>query len=136
MEIRIYKDDCQGDEFYSLMGPFFADKNFLKIFGEPLHNEPKSTWFVAVDKKEVVGFCTVFQKNKYAFLNQFFVVDGYKNKGVGSSLFDTRLDFLKDVKEIRAMVKEDKSFHLYKKNKFSVYGKRGNYSLVKRIGGE
>jgi GNAT superfamily N-acetyltransferase len=135
MEIKTYTEAQQTKSFYGLMGPFFADKTFFKTFGEPLYNEPGSIWFVMFEGTMVTGFCTAFQKKKHILLNQFFVLDQYKGKGCGSKLFNARLKYLKDMGELRAMVKDEKSLHLYKKNGFVIYGQRGYYNLVKKVNG-
>lgn len=133
MNVLTFTSSEQNEKFYGIMGPFFANKTFFKIFGEPLHNEQNSTWFIAFNEEEkVIGFCTAFKKKTHTFLNQFFVLDECKSKGVGTALFNTRLAYLKGCGEIRSMVKDERSIHLYRKNEFTIYGKRGNYNLVKK----
>lgn len=132
MEIKVFTEEQQKKTFYSLMGPFFADKSFLKVFGEPLHNEPGSIWFVMLEGEEVAGFCTAFKRKKYTFLNQFYMRDGFKGKGNGSKLFSYRLEHLKGEGEIRAMVKDERSRHLYDRSGFEVYGQRGYYNLMRK----
>jgi len=133
MEIKTYTEAQQTKSFYGVMGPFFADKTFFKTFGEPLYNEPDSIWFVMFEGDEVIGFCTAFKKKTHVLLNQFYVLDKYKGKGCGSKIFNTRLKYLKNEEELRAMVKDERSMHLYKKNGFDVYGQRGYYNLVRKI---
>jgi len=132
VEIKIFTEEQQGKNFYGLLGPYFADKGFVKIFGEPLHNEPGSIWFVMLEGEEVAGFCTIFKRKNYSFLNQFFMRDGFKGQGNGSKLFTSRLQYLDGENEIRAMVRDDRSKHLYNRSGFEVYGKRGSYDLMKK----
>lgn len=132
MHIKVYEEKDQGDEFYALMGRYFADKMFLKLLGESLYNEPESTWFIALEDKDVLGFCAAFKKPTHIYFNNFYVKDKYRNQAVGSKLYEKRLGWCKKAgTEIRSMVKDTRSLHLYKKNGFSIYGKRGYYNLVK-----
>ena len=133
MEIRIFTEKEQNKQFYGEMGRFFADKKFFKLFGEPLYNEPKSVWFIAYDGPMISGFCASYEKNTHIYLNNFYVLEEYRGTRVGSALFKKRLDyFAKEDKQIRGMVKEERSLHLYLKNGFEVYGHRGYYNLVRK----
>lgn len=133
MQIKSYPELEQNEYFYGVMGPFFADKKFVKIFGESLYNDKESIWWVAFNGKQVAGFCAAFKKKSYVYLNQLYICEKYQSKGLASKLFATRAKYLKDEVDLRAMACEKQMLHLYEKEGFTVYGSRGKYSLVRKI---
>lgn len=144
MVIKVYTEELQDREFYGWLGPYFADRSIMEEMTLPLYNEPGAIWFVGFNNEEVIGFCTIFKnkrssKNlkaeKYLYFDNFYIVPAYRGKGHSRELFDYRMNYVLENFQgwiIEAMSRDARQLQNYKNFNFTVTGKRGSYSILKR----
>jgi predicted phosphoadenosine phosphosulfate sulfurtransferase len=79
MKYEIFQGDYDRSKFYSLMGKFFAEKEFRKVFPY-LSNEDGRVWIVATEEDEVLGFTTFLNRRRYMDLGYTFGVNSKLRK--------------------------------------------------------
>ena len=82
----------QDDEFYAMMGRYFADLNIAKELERQLYNKERSVWFLVVDQSELVprvrGFASLFETKKHYFLDNLYVFPEFRGQGVAKEIVE------------------------------------------------
>lgn len=73
--IKIFKDKYDKNEFYMLMGKYFAERKYKKLMPY-LVNEENSVWYVAVNDNEVIGFINYVNKLGRANIGYCYIEEG------------------------------------------------------------
>lgn len=126
----IKKLDSNDYNFYFLMGKFFSDKSIIKEMDCQIYNEDGMDWFVDFNKEgQIVGFASVQKKNNNTFyLDNFYVILEYRNKGIGKQLLKAVLNDYP--KNIRLISRNEVAIHIFEKNGFKEYGHNGRYKKM------
>ena len=129
IQIEVYTPEKQGEDFYSIMGYFFAHRKYAKEMGGwQFYNQDNATWFLGYAKGELIGFCCYFNENTHVFLDNFYILEPYRGNGYSSELFRYRLNNAKVIgKEVRAITDNERQMKNYEKNGFISNGHRGRY---------
>lgn len=116
----------QTDEgFWFLMGPFFASAKVKRELGIAMSSDESYTWFLALDKGEVLGFCAMTKERKGSRLRHVYVVEEHRKRKVATQVVGVALTM--SLKPISLTVKAD-DVSFYEKMGFSAAGKgRGSY---------
>lgn len=120
--------ETNGSEtiFYFLMGKFFADRKIIKEMDCQIYNENNMDWFLYFNKEgEVIGFLSLEPKKDYLYLDNFYVVEKERGKGVGESLLKYCLD--NKSKNIKLISRNELAINLFEKYNFKKIGKNGRY---------
>lgn len=131
MTIRIetYTPSQQDYDFYGMMGPFFACREYAKEMGGwQFYNDTNTTWFVALDVSGVVGFCSAIEKKTHIYWDNFYVVPSDRGKGISTMLHRARLQWCSGKGECRAITDNPIQAHNYIKIGMVETGKRGRYT--------
>ena len=116
--------------FYFLMGKFFADRSIIKEMDCQIYNEEGMEWYVNFNKEgQIVGFASIQKKNNGTFyLDNFYVILEYRNKGIGKELLKA---VLKDhPKNVRLISRNEVAIHMFEKYGFKEYGHNGRYKKM------
>lgn len=57
----IFKNDYNKNEFYSIMGGFFAERKYKRMMPY-LANDENTAWYVYVENNKVYGFINYIEK--------------------------------------------------------------------------
>jgi predicted GNAT family acetyltransferase len=125
MEIRYIS--VTGFDVIPYIGKFAMDKKVISELTYPITTTDKNKWFIAIDKEDVVGFCSAILKKDYISFNHAYVLPEYRNKGIYTQLFSNRLN---DSKGLLKSVCTDMSKNIFIKNKFIVTKVTKNYTFV------
>lgn len=75
--------------FYPTLGPFLARREVEKEIGYPVYDDDDKSWFIALNGKEVLGFCYLQEKKKGHYqIGSCYVVSGHRHKGIFRSLLN------------------------------------------------
>ena len=129
IKIYSYNSEEQNSNFYSIIGKYFAFREYAKEMGGwQFYNKDNSVWFLLYVDDILAGFCCMFVENTHIFYDNFYIFKEYRNKGLSKILFDYRLKECKKYnKEIRAIVENPIQDKNYIRNNFEYYGNRGHY---------
>lgn len=141
MRVIVYEDGYRDQKFYGYIGPFALDRNITKEMHDPqygaIYDEDYAIWFILVDDKDkLLGFATLFDKEKEVFFDNCCVPKEQRGKGYGSYLFEYRLNYAKSIagkRKIKGITKNDIQQHIYIKNGFKLASKRGKYYWMELV---
>lgn len=116
------------DTFYWQPASFFKVDHVEKAFC-------KETIFLAEEKKgQIVGFVSIYEKEKPLFIHHFFVLPTYQRKGVGQILMQTLLDKFALPYRLKCLIKNEKAIAFYLKNNWYAVEEgiceEGNYLVL------
>lgn len=123
---------------YNLNGPY--KERFLSInevnFQEFMKKKKYSITYVAVIKNEIIGFTSAYINNhKEGFVEDLFIAEGYRNKSIGTGLFQKLLKWLQennaDTVDVHVSVGNEEAIKFYERNGFRTTG----YTM-KKVDGE
>jgi len=103
-------------------------------------NNNKFTYFIAETDSKIIGYILLskkedflFMNQKYGFINQFFVKEEFRGKGIGQKLLDASCNFFKEngIKEVLldVFIANSNAMRFYYVNEFCEY----NLVLKKEI---
>lgn len=107
MDIKMFEN--RSDEYWLLMGKFFASKEVKKELPY-MYDEPKKVWFIMVDNNIVIGFCSLMESKNKIIMGNGYIIPSNRNKGHYKELFDHRLRYIKkrfSKKTIISVVKKE-----------------------------
>lgn len=115
-------------EIYWILGK----KEVSKEIGDFAHFESSDYWIICEHNKSFAGClcCREIKKSKIELTN-FYVLDGFRNKGICGNLVSIAIDLFK--KELIIISKNEIVFKIAEKNNFKIYSKRGSWKYFNRI---
>lgn len=134
MDIKIYEEGVRDPAFYAAIGPFALNRNVTKELHDfqygGLYDEDYATWFLAYEGKMLLGFCSIFIKEKELFFDNCYVLKAHRGNGIGKALFARRMEYARDIQQgrrLRGITKDEIQYHLYCAHGFKLASKRGKY---------
>lgn len=129
MEIKIYKQKEQDKEFYSIMGKYFASRKIAKEFGGyQLYNTDNSIWYLLYDDNKLIGFCSSIINENYILLDNFYILNVFRNKGYSKYLLNEWIEYNKVFKkDLKVMVSNEYQKRNMNRFDFKEYKKSKNY---------
>lgn len=132
MQIKILKETETDSYFYSLMGKYFATKEYKKLCPY-LSNENSNTWFIAIEDSQVIGFVAVNDMKNKILLQHDFVEEEHRRKGVWTTLNKERLAYIKGAnKPLEIVLREQFLIDYWKGLGFEFTSQRGSYTYLRR----
>lgn len=129
-KVKIYKDKYNKEDFYSVMGKYFAERRYRKELPYII-NDDRMEWYLVYNDSKLVGFSsTLVDKNKILFGNMY-VLEEYREKGVWSFMADYLIEQYKD-NTIQVTTNIDRLIVAWKERGFSNVGNRGSYIILRR----
>jgi GNAT superfamily N-acetyltransferase len=129
LTIQTYK--TQGNDFYSLMGPYFADRKIIKELDNQLYNDENITWFLYMGGNKLKGFLSIEHKKDHNYIDNFYILPDYRGIGIGKELLDKAVEYSKGW-EMRAITRNEFAFNLFSQHDFISYRKNGRYYYLKK----
>ena len=135
-EVQIYMaiSAQDGDEFWRLMGRWFASKEVAEALGESMFDHDAIIWVLALVNDKVVGFSAIDLTNVAtkgdALFNYAFVAEANRHTNIYSRLLKARIKLAKmdtPATRIVAICTSDSAPTL-KKEGFTLTSKRGRYT--------
>lgn len=127
--MEIIKLKGTDKKLYILVGPLVMDAEVLKQNnGYPFKTSEEHTWYIAVDKKRVVGFLPFIPKGKHRIY-----MDNYYIEGDHADVFDELLEAIikdfQDKSDITALVHK-RHVDSFKRNHFQMIKNWKNYETM------
>lgn len=123
--ILTFSSEQQGEEFYALMGQYFASLDIAKELEQQLYNMPNTEWFIAYSEG-VVGFASVRDCGKYYYLDNLYVVPQQRNIGTATKIVENIVKRFAD-KPIRLIAVNPYSIRIFERYGFEKDGKNGKW---------
>lgn len=126
MRIDVYR---HGDNaLWLAIGPFLCDRTVHKELGGPIYSLATTTWLVARNGDEsVIGFASLRNDGKAAWLDYAYVVPTTRSKGVFARLSIEREKIAKDLKlPLRTVVRQARWKH-YRGRGWKIVTTRGSW---------
>lgn len=123
--------ETQGNEFYSLMGPLFANKEYIKELDNQLYNEANTTWILCVEGDKVKGCISIQDKEKHYYIDNFLVMKEFRGSNIGGELLNEAIKKYAD-KPIKIITRNEIALGMFIKHKFISYRKNGRYYYLEK----
>lgn len=141
MKVIVYEKGVRDSRFYQYVGPFALSREVTKEMHDPqygaIYDEEYAIWFILVnDDNELLGFASLFDKEKEIFLDNCYIPHKHRGNGYGGYLFEYRLNYAKGIagkRKIKGITKNDVQYHVYIKNGFTLASKRGKYYWMELV---
>lgn len=132
--IKIFKDNYDKSEFYSLMGKFFAERKYRKIMPY-LVNEDNRVWHLVIKNNEVVAFITYLEKLGRINIGYCYISDKVEDKKLlESNLITSVHNIGNGIKDMYVDIEKGMDKEEYVHLGFEVYKETINYwFLVKKV---
>ncbi len=127
--IRVFKSEYQDDKFYALMGRHFASLAIAKELEQQVYNKDNTTWFLRMNRNEVLGFVSVFDNGKYYFVDNLYVLPEARNRGIADELIAEIIELYTD-KPIRCITYNPYALTIFKRYGFVEVGQNGKYKKL------
>lgn len=124
--ILTFSSEQQGEEFYALMGKYFASLDIAKELEQQLYNMPNTEWFIAYSES-VVGFASVRDCGKYYYLDNLYVVPQQRNTGTATEIVEYIVKHFQD-KPIKLIAVNPYSIRIFERYGFEKDGKNGKWN--------
>jgi GNAT superfamily N-acetyltransferase len=141
MKILTYEKGFRDLVFYGHIGPYalnrsvtgeLHDQQYGSIYDEP----ERAVWFIAVNNRdELLGFCTLFDREKDLFFDNTYVIPAHRRNGIGEKLFKARLEYAKggqNGRKIKGITQNEIQRDIYTKHGFQQASKRGRYYWMEK----
>jgi len=135
-EVAIYMATSSQDapHFWTLMGPWFAEKRVAEAFGEGMFNHSDLVWTLAMIGERVIGFGAIDMTNiatrGSAVLTYGYLEEECRHSGIYMRLLAERVKLVKEdteAKRLIALCTPDSAPSLARLG-FTETGKRGRYT--------
>ena len=80
-EVKTYIGNYDKNEFYTIMGKYFAERIYRKQLPY-LINDKDKVWYLFFKKKELAGFCGVKICQKYTTITDIYYNETYKDENI------------------------------------------------------
>lgn len=125
MTLKKINNSCE--DFYIIMGKYFADRSFIKELDCQLYDN-NCDWYLLYDGENLTGFFSLEERKKYFYLDNFYVFEPYRNKHFGKTL----IAFLPAFIPVRCISRNEYAIKIFKDAGFKEYGKNGRYTKLER----
>lgn len=129
--IRIFSSESQGDNFYKLMGRYFASLDIAKELDRQIYNKDNSVWYLSTYKNAVLGFAALFDNGKYYFLDNLYVFPTFRNDGVAKEIVEEIVSDHKN-KPIRCIANNPYALKIFQSLGFEEVGQNGKYKKLEK----
>lgn len=129
-EVREYMGNYNKEQFYAIMGRFFAERVYRKKMPY-LCNERDKIWYLFYRRKELVGFCAIKPLENYTLISDIYVLEQFKDRNVFEfiSKYITN-HYAKNELQVLTNLEEEKD--VWETLGFKVVNKRGTYMICRR----
>ncbi len=119
-------------EFFYMMGKYFSRKEIAKEMDTQLYSNPLMTWYILYESVDnVYGFISIEKKKDYYYIDNFYVLKEYRNKGYGKKILSKVIEKYGNYK-IKLITRNEIAKKLYEEFDFEVISKNGRYFKMAR----
>lgn len=115
-------------EFYSIMGQFFAEEKYRKEMPYMKNNE-KREWNLFYRKDNLVGFYSHEQEKGIILISSIYVLEEFRKTGV---LTEMLKDMIGGFPEMKIISNNNILLKVLEKNKFKEVSTKGSYKVMER----
>jgi len=116
--------------FFTMMGKFFARKQYIKEMGCQFYSNEKMKWYILYENiMDIRGFASLEDKGKYYYLDNVYVIDKYRNKGYATRILN-KIILENNDKSIKLISNNKIAINIYQKLGFKIYGTNGSYKKM------
>lgn len=117
-----------GDQrLWPLLGPFMCSREVHKELGGPIYSNDGVTWFLAVERGDVVGFCATRETTAALWYDYAYVVPNRRGKGVFKRLAKERDKFAKNIQLPRRTAVCEPRWKHYEERGWQIQTVRGSW---------
>lgn len=119
------------DDFWDLMGSYFASRSVRRELGIPMSSDENHVWFIAMGPESVAGFAAIETQKRGCFLRHVYVKADHREKGLMKKLVQEAVKYAKSisVSAIHVTVAA-KLVDFYTENGWSESNTRGQYHTL------
>lgn len=129
-EVREYMGNYNKEQFYAIMGRFFAERVYRKKLPY-LCNERDKIWYLFYRAKDLVGFCAIKPLESYTLISDIYVLDKFKD----SNVFEFIAKYITGhyaKNDLQILTNSDSEKDIWELLNFKVVSRRGTYMICKR----
>lgn len=120
------------EEFYSMMGKFFAEPDYKKQMPY-MCNKSTHVWILAFHDQKVVGFGAINELNNKIVFESSFVEHNYRRTGIWKLINKERFEYIKGRnKRLEVITKEEHLKNYWFKKGFKVSRQNGKYFYLRK----
>lgn len=123
--VKVYMENYDKTEFYSIMGKFFAEKIYRRVIPY-LINDKDKIWYLFFSDEELVGFCGVRICSKYTIFSDIYVVDKSQQDEILPFMCNWLFKLYR-MENIKVLTNNDNELAIWSKLGFKQVGKKGRY---------
>lgn len=127
-DVKVYIGNYDKNEFYMLMGKFFAERIYRKCLPY-LINDKDKVWYLFFKGKDLAGFCGVKICQKCTDINDIYYFEKYRNDKILEFIANYIFNTYK-LENIRLLTNKEEEKKVWKQLGFSVIGNKGSYSVM------
>lgn len=127
MEIKCFEGNYDKELFYSKMGRFFAEENYIRLMPY-LKNERTKVWFTIEKNGRVIAFSSLLENDSRVLFTTAYVEMLHRRQGLFKKLTDIRFEYCKEIGKPIATATDKEFIKAYfEKRNFKVYRTTKNY---------
>lgn len=127
--IRIFRADTQDDNFYALMGRYFASLDIAKELERQVYNKPNTTWYISIIRNKVIGFASVCDCGKHYFIDNLYVIPEHRHCGTAREIIEYIVDDHTD-KPVKCIAVHPAALKIFDSFGFIEDGNNGKYKKL------
>lgn len=129
-DIKVYIGNYDKEEFYSIMGKFFAERSYKKKLPY-LINDTDKIWYLIYEKCEFLGFFGVKICAENTLISDIYINTNNNRKDVFKYMTEYLVNIYQE-ENLKVLTKVKEEQNIWKKLGFEISGKRGNYAIMNR----
>lgn len=129
-DIKVYIGNYNKEEFYSVMGKFFAERCYRKVLPY-LINDVDKIWYLIYDKKEFLGFFGIKVCAENTLISDIYIKDCENQMDIFKYMAEYLVNTYQE-EQVKVLTKLNKEQAIWKQLGFKMCGTRGNYSIMIR----
>ena len=127
-DVKEYVGNYNRNEFYSIMGKFFAERIYRKKLPYLINDKDKS-WYLFFKKNELIGFCGIKIGQQYTSFSDIYILEKYMDIKTLTYITNHMFNLYK-MENIKLLTCFDEEIKLWKKLGFKIIGNKGSYSCM------
>lgn len=127
-DVKVYSGNYDKNEFYSVMGKFFAERFYKKIMPY-LTNTEKKIWYLFYSKNELVGFFGIEESVLNTNFMDMYIVDGNDRNDILNFMCNYVFNIYKN-RSIKILTSNEDEIKVWQKLGFESIKTKGRYQML------
>lgn len=125
-----YPGDLDKEEFYSIMGEYFAEPQYRKELPY-LSNKPNYNWRLYYCCDDFIGFIHYEYKSDFVEIGGLYILKEFRDNHFATKIIKEVTDFFEDYNQ-RSITNNPIVINIRSRLGFVEIGKRGSYSIMEK----